>query len=217
MKKYLLIFISLAFLLSGCTLFVDKDTTDNISLISYKPVMTLKGDKIMSLKVGETYTEAGCDVTVGDSIYDYEIVSGNVDANTPGFYVVTYKSTNGYGWSSYKYRAVLVYDGDAYNRDIAGEYKFNNIISHATISKYSIPGYWAMDNVWGAAGIKMPIVFADTGDGKNFGVAPDEHASKGIYFGSARFKPAAGEFVFTIQIYDNNGRLLNNEFTWYPL
>ncbi len=213
-KRIFLILLVLPLLFSGCSMFIEKDTTAHISKISYKPVLTIIGDKIISLPVGGTYEEKGVEAVAGDSTLSYEIVSGNVDPNTPGFYIVTYKATNQYGWSSYAYRAVLVYDGQAYNRDISGEYKFNNIIPNATVSKYPVDGYWQITNAWGAADVDFPLIFADTGDGLHFGIVPGEHPDKGRYSGTAVYNPSQWLLTFSIKLEALDDP---NEFKWYRL
>jgi len=195
-------------------MFMEKDTTANVSTVTYKPVLTLNGDQIMSLPVGGTYEEKGVDAVAGDSTLAYEIVSGEVDPNTPGFYIVTYKATNSYGWSTYAYRAVLVYEGEPYKRDISGEYMFNNIIDHQNVTKYSVPGYWQIGNAWGAEGVSFPVIFADTGDGVHFGIVPDEHEAKGRYSGTAVYSTSQWTLTFSIKLESLDEP---NNFKWYKL
>ena len=191
-------------------MFIDKDTTGNVSKISYKPVMTLKGDPIISMKVGSTYTEEGVDAYAGDTLLSYEIVSGEVDPNTAGFYVVTYKATNGFGWSSYAYRAVLVHDGTPYEGDISGNYK-KGFFYNTTIQKYSVDGYYKIDNVWQQQGVTIPVIFADMGDGINFGIVPGE-CDLGFYSGTATLNGAV--LTFHIHLATTDGQSLDYEFDW---
>lgn len=181
-KKYITIFI---ILLTGysCNIIIDKDTTDEISSVSIKPVVELIGSPIMSLPVGSTYTEEGLNALVGDSIVDYQIISGNVNPNAEGFYVVTYKAENQFGWATYAYRSVLVYSGSPYNTDIAGNY-IKGFNFSEDISKYSVDGYWQITNVLQEEGAVLPIIFADRGNNL-YGIVPGNHPTKGKYSGSA--------------------------------
>lgn len=170
-------------IISSCNLIIDKDTTAEISKVSIKPVVKLLGDPIMSLPVGEIYNEAGIEAYAGETQIDYQVVSGNVNPNQEGFYVVTYKAENEFGWATYAYRAVLVYSGSPYGSDIEGHYK-KGFLFDADISKYSVNGYWQMTNVWQEEGVDFPIIFADKGNG-TYGIVPGEHPDKGRYSGTA--------------------------------
>ena len=116
--------IVVLFILQACNLVYDKDTTSEISSVSVKPEIILLGEPIMSLKLGETYNDEGVKAVAGENEVIVEIESGKVDQNTLGFYVVTYKAANEFGWNSYAYRAVLVHDGSPYEtEEIGGNYK----------------------------------------------------------------------------------------------
>lgn len=211
MKKiYLITLVIIFFVFNSCNLIIDVDTTNEISEVSIKPVVTLLGEPVISLPVGGTYTEEGIEAYVGDSLVDYVIVSGNVNVNQEGFYVVTYLAENQFGWATYAYRAVLVYQGSAYGNDIAGNYRVG-FFFYSDISKHSVNGYWEMDNVWAEDGVDLPIIFADNGD-NTYGIVPGEHPSKGRYSGTA-VKTALGiDFVLTVISPD--GILTDKTFEW---
>jgi len=210
MKYFIIIVIFAAVSFSSCNLIIDKDTTAEISKVSIKPVMKLKGDAIMSLPVGSTYNEEGVDAFVGDSAVNYVIVSGNVNPNQPGFYVVTYKAENQYGWVSYAYRAVLIYSGSPYGEDIAGHYK-KGFLFDSDVSKYNINGYWQMTNVWSEEGVDFPIIFADKGDG-TYGIVPGDHPEKGRYGGTA--VKNGNKLKFYIHLTSPDGIETNQTFDW---
>ena len=220
-KKIILLILLLPLFLGSCSLFIDKDTTAHISKVTYKPEIKILGDPIMSLKVGSTYTEAGVEVYVADSTLEYTIVkegednyavgTGAPDPNQLGFYVVTYKAVNGYGWANYAYRAVLVHDGTPYEGDISGNYRygFNN---KTTISKYSVDGYYQMDNVYKFSDTPLPIIFADTGDGINFEIVPGYDETYGYYSGSG--KKNGNRITFQLTLKSLDGTVLNQDITW---
>lgn len=207
--------IIIAFLLVGiftsCNVIVNHDTTGNISMVSTKPVMTLLGEPIMSLKNGETYNESGVDAVAGDTILDWEIVSGNVDVNQDGFYVVTYEAKNGFGWASQVYRAVLVHDGTPYSTDIAGLCEVGFLFD-SYITKHQKNGYWKIDNVWAEEGVVFPVVFADYGNGVNYGVVPGEHETKGRYTGIA--VKSGNVLKFTLNLVSPQGTETTKDFEW---
>ncbi len=220
-KKIILLLLLLPMFLGSCSLFIDKDSTAHVSMISYKPKITLLGDPIMSLKVGSTYTEPGIEAYAGDTLLDYSIVTHDQDPNalgtgTPntnqiGFYIVTYKAVNGFGWTSYAYRSVLVHDGTPYEGDISGNYKMGFKFT-STISKYSVNGYYQMDNVYQREGVTLPIIFADKGDGVNFGIVPGYDNKLGFYYGTA--KKDGENITFNMTFKSPNGIQQNLAFKW---
>ncbi|MBN2662234.1 MAG: DUF5011 domain-containing protein [Bacteroidales bacterium] len=214
MKNKITIFLSLIILisLSSCQFYTDIDTTGDVSYVSTKPVITLLGEPIMSLQVGDNYVDAGVEAfATEDTILNAEIVSGIVDANTEGFYVVTYKATNGFNWSTYAYRSVLVHDGTPYTLDIAGTYRIG-FQFYSDVQKYSIDGYWEMTNVFAEEGVTLSIVFADMGDGVNYTLVPGEHITKGQYYGTA--VKSGNKLIFTMTFLGLNGSTTVKNFEW---
>lgn len=195
----------------SCNLIIDKDTTAEISKVSRKPVIELLGDPILSLPVGSTYEDAGVNAYEGDSPISYQIVSGKVNPNQAGFYVVTYKAVNTYGWESFAYRAVLVYSGSAYGTDISGTYyKGFNFLEE--ISKYQVNGYWQISNVWQEEGVSFPLIFADKGDG-TYGIVPGDHPTKGRYEGYA-VQNGTDKIHFFLKITSPDGDITYPDLTW---
>ncbi|MEA2043717.1 MAG: DUF5011 domain-containing protein [Bacteroidota bacterium] len=223
--KYLAIVI-FALSFGACDLVIDEDTTENISIVSVKPVITVLGEQIISMEVGGSYTDAGADADAGDNDFDLEIVSGNVDPSTAGFYLVTYKAENEYNWVSYAYRSVLVHDGTPYYEDISGGYKAGNQTSEGyqfesqVAEAEGLNGYWTITNVWLEEGVTAPIYFADNDDG-TYSVVPYEHERKGIIFGTAEKVIEIDEFnieyeflVFQLEVHTKSGKILNKEMKW---
>ena len=219
MKKLFIIIPIVILLLSGsCNLIWDVDTTENLSYISTKPVLTLIGDPIMELTVGEPYTEQGVDAVAADTVLEYSIIQGVVDDDTEGFYSIVYEAINGFDWRGYAYRAVLVHDGTPYteNLDIAGSYQFNYTLDNVTILKYDeVNGYWQVNNAWGQEGYSFPLIFADMGD-STYSIVPQEHHRFGRYSGTAVYYEE-GTFIIKKKI-DFSIHLESKEspdvFTW---
>lgn len=221
MKKRIIIFLSAIILFAtGCELFVDIDTTDNVSYVSTKPVITLLGDPIISFEVGGNYVEEGVEAYAEDTLLDYEIVSGEVDPNTEGYYVVTYRAVNGFGWESFAYRAVLVHDGTPYEGDISGIYKPNLASPNSMeVSKHSVNGYYDVEAFWFEASefVDFPIIIADKGDGVHFGIVPSESEDKGRVFGEVVLGSYGGipTLTFYVEIITPGGATRDKEFIWY--
>lgn len=115
--KYCLIISSVILLFTSC----DKET-EGVSRITYYVDMELKGDDIMTIPIGTTFSDPGVIATEGDNdITESVTVKGNVDINKTGLYTLTYSVTNVDGFSSSIERAVMVYD-PSINTDISGEY-----------------------------------------------------------------------------------------------
>ncbi len=105
MKKISLAILSFAlvasslFLVSSC----DDDNDDSTS-----PVITLSGDLVMTIEVGGTFTDPGATATDDEDGSVSVTVSGTVDVNTAGTYMLTYSATDAAGNTSTKQRTVYV-------------------------------------------------------------------------------------------------------------
>lgn len=192
--KYIIPITLIILIFQSCQMkeyFFDVDETGDISSVSVKPFIEMIGEPIISMQIGETYTEQGVkasEVKLGDTDLQYEIVAGAVNSNEKNLYIVEYKATNSFGWASFAYRAVLVHDGTPYSREITGSYKKgNNFVSK--IEKHSINGYWYISNVWQQPGYTLPVIFADMdGTGEyDYIVVPGDDPILGKYTGWGEF------------------------------
>ncbi len=206
MNKHKIISISLIatalMYLSSCNLVFDKDDTEGTSAVSVKPVVEVIGDRVISMKKGGTYNEQGIKVEdAHGNEYENNIVSGEVDPNKPDMYIVTYKAWNQYDWASYAYRGVLVYEGDPYQTDIAGNYKdIKTGIIKTKVYKSKITGYWVIDNAFQegtevAPKRQIKLQFAEIpGQAGHFKLVPIEHPVHGIIKdGTAKVLSIAGK------------------------
>ena len=76
------------------------------------PVLTLVGENSINLPVGSAYTELGARATdnVDGDLTSKIVVSGAVDANTPGIYTITYNVSDVAGNPSHITRVINVFD-----------------------------------------------------------------------------------------------------------
>ncbi|WP_461641730.1 immunoglobulin-like domain-containing protein [Labilibaculum euxinus] len=121
MKRLLYIPIFLLFitLFSAC----DDKETEGISRVTFFPILTMSGDEIIVLNVGDTYTEAGVTATTGENEIDVTI-DGNVNATVPGIYQINYVAFNEDGFSATALRQVIVQDlASIAGTDFTGTYK----------------------------------------------------------------------------------------------
>lgn len=89
--KYLF-FILLAVAVSSCEYFESPDETVAVrkGFITY-PAITLNGDQYVTVQAGSDYEDPGVVATLGtEDISGDVLVTGEVDPNTPGMYVLTY-------------------------------------------------------------------------------------------------------------------------------
>ena len=79
--------------------------------LSSSPIIILNEESVITLETGDTYTEDGAMAYDNiDGNMDNIEVSGEVDINTPGDYIITYTVTNIAGNSATKTRTVTVID-----------------------------------------------------------------------------------------------------------
>ena len=92
---------------NGVVSYSVKDSSGNLAQVSREivydervaPELTLQGSSVMLIYVGTAYSEAGCtamDNFSGD-ITDRITITGTVDTNTVGSYVLTYRAEDDYG------------------------------------------------------------------------------------------------------------------------
>ncbi len=212
MKKLFLAIIGILFIAS-CNVLWDVDTTDHVSMVSCKPDIKLLGDPMISFPVGSTYTEEGVEAFACDTPLTYTIVSGQVNPKEAGLYQVVYKATNGFGWSSYAYRTVLVYNGDPYITDIGGDYRIG-FLYHSTITKHSVKGFWQMSQAIDDPNKDYPVVLVeDPNNVGHFIVVPGVWEDLGRYKGSAEYipSPTHPQLKLTITFID---QALTKTYTW---
>jgi hypothetical protein len=149
MKKKLLKFalaISAVSLLAiaGCK----KDELPSKVVVVSHPTVTLQGDPVVILNVGDTYSDQGA--TYYDSLYgDQGTLTATTEVNTSeeGFFVVRYTATNQYGHEGSGTRLVAVTGiDDAF--DVSGTYIRVGTGGEATVSKVG-RGVFVTTNVAG--------------------------------------------------------------------
>ncbi len=85
-------------------------TTTKKKVPTSPPTITLKGDKIIKLNIGQSYKEPGYYATdgFGSDITSRVKISGNVNTNVSGTYYINYNVTDYYGLSSTVTRIINV-------------------------------------------------------------------------------------------------------------
>jgi hypothetical protein len=197
--KYKIILFLLAFTsLFSCKKYTvtENDQYVGISKITYYVVLNLKGDAIMSLVKGDTYTDPGATSKANGEDVPYT-ADGTVDTNTPGLYVITYSAVNADGYSSSVSRQVVVLDAhENAGVDISGSYDYvGSSTFTATITKVA-EGVYTADNIWnGLTVIPATIV---TLNGTDITI-PSQLSGYGEMFGTGILN-GTGKIVYTISI-----------------
>ena len=114
MKRKLLSIFALT-VMGGLLINFSSCTKDD----SGAPIVTLKGDKVMSVDFGGTFTDPGATATDDVDKTPTVVVDGTVNVNAAGEYTLTYKSTDAAGNVGSETRTVNVVHRNA---DIAGIY-----------------------------------------------------------------------------------------------
>jgi hypothetical protein len=142
-----------------------KETTAGVSkevAVSF-PEITLKGEEIVILPVGGSFTEAGAvlkdDVTGNTS--DLQPVSNNVNTAVPGLYVVLYTAANANGFETTVGRKVAVTSVTG-TTNIAGSFVRPVTGLDMTIERLS-EGVYKITNPGGAgAGVATAVYMVET-------------------------------------------------------
>ncbi|MBK9221340.1 MAG: DUF5011 domain-containing protein [Saprospiraceae bacterium] len=149
MKNYSLLYllVSSFFLLSSC----EEETTDNVSRITYFPIITLTGQQWNTVKQGGSWTDPGAKAFEGESEITLAVGGDQVDTNVPGVYTITYTAVNKDGYSATEYRYIGVIAPEVEGVDMSGQYKRNaGALGVSTVKKIS-DNFYSSDNVGGVA------------------------------------------------------------------
>ncbi len=96
--------------------------TEGVTGITYYPVITINGGEETVVKVGESYTDEGCTVTLnGEDVTEIAQTINTVDAQNMGIYTVTYSAVNEDGFSASATRNVYVVNPGNFDTIYYGE------------------------------------------------------------------------------------------------
>jgi hypothetical protein len=161
MKKIIqLIFLSFIIVLVACNK-DDINNTENkvgISRVTNFPLLSLNGERYVTITVGGAYTEAGAVATEAGA--DIPVTtSGSVNTAIPGVYTLTYSAVNKDGFSASVTRTVVIYstDASAAANDLSGNYARTSNGSVSTWTKLA-PGVYKVFNPGGAPGTNVTVI-----------------------------------------------------------
>ena len=166
MKKFIPLFYSLlAVLFVACNKDEIHNTEDQvgISRVTHFPVLTLNGDRYMTIEEGGTFTDPGIIATEGGADIPYT-TDGSVNTGEVGVYDLTYTAVNKDGFPASLTRTVVIYstESSAAANDLSGTYIRTTGVP-STWTKIA-PGVYTVLNPGGAAGVNLTVVaFNQTG------------------------------------------------------
>jgi hypothetical protein len=119
----LLILIAFATFVSSCK---KELTSEGVSRLTYYVTFELNQGSLVLNPKGTAYADPGIKAMEGTTDVSSKVtVSGSVNTNKVGLYVLTYSATNSDGYSASVERTVIVYDPAAPATDLSGDYLSN--------------------------------------------------------------------------------------------
>ncbi|MFT3675339.1 MAG: DUF5011 domain-containing protein [Chitinophagaceae bacterium] len=160
-KRYLYLpVLALLLIMGSCK----KETTKGVSKTLKVPVIELKGDALISIAPGSTYTDQGATYFTEDGTEEALAASSNeVNPAVPGLYFVTYEKESGSGiFHTVATRVVAVaYQGNTV--DYSGTYLREATGMNAYVTRL-LPGFYQVQNPGGATGAHtgVKVYFIET-------------------------------------------------------
>lgn len=156
MKRILFVLVIINTLLLGACR--KKETDTKVVKVSY-PAIALKGDKYVSLNVGQSYSDPGATGTDDISGTSKDIIAeySSLDITKPGLYYMLYtmRNANGYITKAGRYIAVTNYDDHI---DLTGVYERTSNGVQINLTKVA-RGLYMTDDM-GGAGLPDAAYFA---------------------------------------------------------
>jgi hypothetical protein len=160
--KYLLILLASVFFF-GCAKEDVKitDTEVGHSRIVFFPSIETKGDHLIIVQQGTTFTDPGALAILNGKEAQYT-TNGTVNTATPGIYYLTYEAKNPEGFSATDYRSVAVIGNDISNAtDFSGTYaRYVSGAANGQTSTWTktAKGVYTVVNPGGATGVTATAV-----------------------------------------------------------
>ncbi|MFM2284042.1 MAG: hypothetical protein RL222_1546 [Bacteroidota bacterium] len=219
--KLLFAFFSVTVLLSGC-----KKDENELSRPTFWPNLTIQGDKLVIITVGDSYEDEGAIATVNGEPIEVDTDNG-VDSETPGVYSVDYSAYNTDGIPAKDSRTVIVLpdvelaDGDV----VVGKYKLAVPTRPIPIPEMEVTkiadGLYYTTNIYGSNGSNQLILipaYIYTTNGINFTVLDaspiaSKFAGNIAFDGTATWNPSTNRLACSFYIASvGSGSVFNR--TW---
>ena len=120
------------------------------------PVITLQGNSVVTLRIGQAYSEPGFSATDNHDGVVSVIVNGTVDISTIGTYVLTYTASDAAGNTATKTRIVNVTSNSVADTTAP----VITLLGHLTVTltegdSFTEPGFSALDNIDGTVAVNV--------------------------------------------------------------
>jgi hypothetical protein len=180
MKQILSIVLLSAAFFTSCKKDDINNTDEQVghSRVVNFPSINIKGEHLIILNQGETYTDPGASALIKGAEMNYQ-TGGTVDTGTPGVYDLTYTARSEEGYSVSDWRTVVVIGNNVANNDLSGSYLREATGTTTTWTKKA-PGVYEVDNPGGAVtGYGLKVIAVNYEGNKitiprQLGVDPDD-------------------------------------------
>jgi len=200
MKKFIPLFCSLlAVLFVACNKDEIHNTEDQvgISRVVQFAVLQMSGSEYMSVVKGSTFTDPGVKAFEGSNEIPVTI-TGSVNTDETGLYILTYSATNTDGFSATTTRTVVVIaSNELPDVDLSGKYDYVGSSTYTSTVTKVAEGTYTTDNAWSGATV-IPLVFVSL-DGATISI-PDQSTAYGAASGTGTYNGGTGKLVYTISI-----------------
>lgn len=206
-KKYAILLLSIVAFLSSCKKdpIISNDKRVGISRITYYADITVAGDQVISIPVGENFIDPGVKATAGGQDVPVK-TTGTVDNSKAGLYILYYSATNADGYTSSASRIIVVTPGtETAGVDISGSYSavpVGTTPGPATITKVA-SGVYYTSNCWGNSGAVIPAYFICL-DGSTI-LVPNQSSPYGALESSTPGSYSNGLITWSIDLIDQGG------------
>lgn len=188
MKKILLYSFLLTILVGAVS--CDEESEDISTVTTYA---TIEFDEFVVLSLGEAFTPSAT-AFEGETEVDV-LVSGSIDVNTIGVYVIDYSAVNSDGFSAASSQTVIVYDPSVIPTDVTGAIQDkgrNERKATITLVDGTTNIFFCTDFAFGGT---FPMYF--TMDGDTMIVIPQSFVF-GVTSVDATYDPAAKEYAIVV-------------------
>lgn len=121
------------------------------------PLIETKGDRLIILSQGATYTEAGATATLGGATTTYT-TAGTVNTAQGGVYNLTYTASNPEGYTASDWRTVVVIGNDVSANNFSGTY-LRQVTGVTSTWTKTANGIYTVENPGGAgAGVGLTVL-----------------------------------------------------------
>lgn len=153
--KIALIALFSILLLNACK----KETTKNVSKVYKVPSIALKGNDVVNVAVGGTYTDAGATYTAEDgTVSTIQPKTNTVNTAVPGIYYVTFEETSASGVFHTETSRMVAVTFQGGTTDYSGTYKRTTNSVEAFVTKVA-NGLYKVQNPGGAVGHDGVVVY----------------------------------------------------------